>query len=62
MWQKPRKVRPMVIAILSSLYKRLQDVTLTVDMMVVNGLLFFVTLFCGIKLFLTKFLLSCTIS
>jgi hypothetical protein len=53
--QKPGKVRPDYVKIPQQLFERLRDVTLTADLMFVNGLPFFVTLSRGIKMGTTEF-------
>ena len=58
--QRPSAVRPEYVDIPRALFKRIRDVTLTADVMFVNGLSFLVTLSWGIKLGSIKFLPSRT--
>ncbi len=59
--QRPTVVRPKNVSIPLALFERIQNVTLTADVMFVNGLPFFVTLSCYIKLITIEFLPSRTI-
>jgi hypothetical protein len=59
--QWPEKLRPVYVSIPRSLFEQIKNVTLTADVMFVNGLPFFVTLSRGIKLVSAQFLPSRTV-
>jgi hypothetical protein len=54
--KKPDKVRPEFITIPRELYEKVVDVTLTADVMFVNGLPFFITQSRGIRMLTIEFL------
>ena len=58
--QRPGKVRPEYLSIPRDLYERIKNVTLTADVMFVNGLPFFVTMSRDIKMVSVEFLPSRT--
>jgi hypothetical protein len=58
--RRPGRVRPEYVSIPRALYERIKNVTLTADVMFVNGLPFFVTLSRDIKLVSIEFLPSRT--
>lgn len=60
--RKPSRMRPDLIKVPLQVYERLKLVTLTADMMFVNGLSFFITKSRGIKLITVQFLPSRTVN